>query len=63
MSYVHGKYFRKEKKQLITVCNEKYASFESRFQSFENCSVELNRYICSLCEAGFYFTGNIIINF
>lgn len=43
--------------QLIFAHNPAYASFESRFESFENSRNMVYQFICALSEAGFYYSG------
>jgi len=38
-----------------------FATLEARLQSFEKCLIPLKQNIQTLCEAGFFYSGNMII--
>jgi len=41
--------------------HQDFATLEARLQSFEKCSISLKQNIQTLCEAGLYYRGNMII--
>jgi len=45
-----------------TPSHKEFATLEARLKSFEKCTIQLKQDVQTLCEAGFFYIGKILIH-